>query len=77
MKSTNIEPEQLLANAIIKKAVDDYRVAVKHLKKGRNRIWAEHTKEECMRFFRSEWFKVLTDVDPEYLIAKLMEEEQG
>lgn len=31
-------------------------------------------KEECLRFFRSGWFKALTEIDPEYLIKKLDEE---
>ena len=77
MTSTSIEPEQLLANAVIKKAVEDYRTAVKSIKKGRGATDAEHTKAECMQFFRSEWFKVLTKIDPEYLIAELLKEEQG
>ena len=30
---------------------------------------------EIERFFRSDWFGVLTDVDPEYLIRRLRKEK--
>lgn len=51
-----------LANAIILQAVKDYR---RSTSRQRNAI---------VRFFRSEWFKVLSNIDPELLITKLKEE---
>ena len=56
----------LLAEAIILKAVKDYRKALKCDARG--------VKRECERFFRSEWFKILTTLDGESLIQKLRAE---
>lgn len=64
-----------LANAIIKKACKDY-VALGNKSDAtligdgsNNRV----NKAEILHFFRSQWFRELTDVDPEYLIAGLDE----
>ena len=57
---------QELANAIILLAVKDYRKALKFDERG--------VKRECVRFFRSEWFKSLTKLDGELLITKLKSE---
>ena len=57
-------PHEELANAIVLQAVKDYRL---------------HDDEKALasieRFFRSDWFSVLTNVDPEMLIAKLRKEK--
>ena len=58
----------LLAEAIILKAVKDYRRALKYD--------ARSVKRECERFFRSAWFKTLTTIDGENLIQKLRAEVQ-
>lgn len=63
-----------LANAIILQAVKDYRDALKRLRKHPRNDTARATKEEVERFFRSDWYSALTDVDPELLIRKLIEE---
>lgn len=73
-KQDNLDPYESLANAIIMQAVRDYRDAMKKLSRGRSNKAAEATRDECLRFFRSGWFSVLTDIDPEYLIRKLDEE---
>ncbi|MGN0254775.1 MAG: hypothetical protein ACI4W2_00815 [Eubacterium sp.] len=65
-KSQGGDPYENLANAIILQAVSDYRMA----KKSRNK----RVEAEVLRFFRSKWFGVLTEVDPEYLIRRLDEE---
>lgn len=57
-----------LTVAIIIQAVKDYRRALEMSERGR--------KSECVRFFRSDWFKVLTTMDSEFLIRKLKEEVQ-
>ncbi|MCD8021501.1 MAG: hypothetical protein LUF30_00445 [Lachnospiraceae bacterium] len=67
-------PEQALCNAIIIQAVKDYRIALKALKRNPNSMAALDTKREVERFFRSQWYMVLTDVDGEFLIRKLNEE---
>lgn len=55
-----------LANAIILQAVKDYRKALKYDERGR--------KREIERFFRSEYFTVLTNISGEMMIQKLRAE---
>lgn len=55
-----------LAEAIILQAVKDYRKALKHDERGR--------KREIERFFRTEYFTVLTNISGEMLIRKLRAE---
>jgi hypothetical protein len=71
---SNIDPYERLANEIILQAVKDYRGANKKLAKGRKNSAAEYVKNECIRFFRSPFFGVLTNIDPEMLIQELEEE---
>ena len=68
------DPYEQLANAIVLAAVRDYRDANRKLSRGRKNQAALEMKEECLLFFRSGWFKALTEIDPEYLIKKLDEE---
>ena len=81
-----IEPYELLANAIIEQAVDDYRAS----RDGRvytvseedqlnmtqdevnKRIMAQ--KKELARFFNSEWCSMLTRVNPDWMFEKLRKE---
>ncbi|AHM55826.1 hypothetical protein EAL2_c05240 [Peptoclostridium acidaminophilum DSM 3953] len=60
-----------LANAIILQAVKDYRDALRRLAKHPYNNMALSEKQEVERFFRSDWFEVLTSIDPEMLIRKL------
>lgn len=55
-----------LANAIVKQAVDDYRNS-------------DNPREvyEIVKFIKSDWFKVLTKVNPDYLLSKLRLERYG
>lgn len=55
-----------LANAIIVQAAKDYRAA------GRN----SHVKGEVVRFIRSDWFGILTDLNPAMLEQRLREEDE-
>lgn len=67
----NKEGFENLANAIILQAVKDYRKALKGYSiNGRN----YSSVVECERFFRSEWFRVLTNVNGEYLITNIRKE---
>lgn len=67
-------PYENLASAIILSAVADYRKALQR--------WTQHPqkqsyiaeKQSLERFFRSDWFSVLTSLDPEVLISKLIQE---
>lgn len=59
-----MNPYEELANAIILQAVKDYRL--------------HDDKQELAsieRFFRSGWFGLLTNIDPEMLITKLRKEK--
>lgn len=57
------EPYYALINAIILQAVKDYRDALD----------ANDTSDisKCERFFRSDWFTFLTDVDGEIIIREV------
>lgn len=63
-----------LAQAIILKAVEDYRKARRKVRHFPDQKGAQATIREVERFFRSPWFAQLTDVDGEYLLRKLKEE---
>lgn len=52
-----------LANAIIIQAVKDYR-----------RTQSPQVRNEIKRFFKSQWFSMLTNVDGDMLIKKLERE---
>ena len=68
---SNITKYENLANAIILQAVKDYRVALKCLKVNPRNKTAIADKDEIKRFFRSDWFSVLTSVGGEMLIRSL------
>lgn len=68
-------PYENLADAIVLQAVKDWRKAVKTLKKRPRYEAAKQTREECERFFRSEWFEELTGVDGSVILRKLKQEE--
>ena len=61
------DPHEELANAIILRAVEDYRD-----------LWfrdeSDNTKRSIIKFFHSRWFSILTKIDPKWLIEKLEEE---
>ena len=63
-----------LANAIVLQAVKDWRKAVKTLKKRPRYETTKQMRDECERFFRSEWFEELTSVDGSVILRKLKQE---
>lgn len=69
------DPWENLANAIILQAVKDYREARKKLKKRPKNEDAKLMISDCEAFFRSDWYRALTDLDGEMLIRKLREEK--
>ena len=71
------DPYQNLANAIVLSAVKDYRDALKKLKKKPNNKLAADERVDIERFFRSGYFTILTEIDPEYLIDRLKKEVFG
>lgn len=64
--SSRIDPFQSLANAIIAEAADDYRVALV--------CKDEATLASLDDFFSSEWYGILTDLDPVALRESLEKE---
>lgn len=72
---SDIRNYENLANAIILQAVKDYRAAGRKLKKKPDNTLARAEIGSIERFFRSGWYKYLTDVDGEMLIRKLREED--
>ena len=83
-----IDPYEDLANAIIERAVMDYR----ELRNGRIPTISEEDqlnlkrseeidkiakqKREVVNFFHSSWFSVLTKLKPEYLLGRLDSEKR-
>ena len=65
---------QALANAIITLAVKDFRPAYRRLKKYRNDEKAQATVREITKFFCSQYFESLTDLDGPALLHQLMRE---
>lgn len=76
MASKNLaeNPCEKLANAIVLQAVSDYRAALKKVKKNPKNRDAMDEALQIEKFFRSEWYQVLTSVDGEYLIDRLRKE---
>ena len=68
------DPYERLANAIVLQAVNDYRIALKAVKRNPNNSIALDNALQIERFFRSGWYSTLTSVDGEYLIRRLQEE---
>lgn len=59
---------------IIRQACDDYIEALKYLRNrslGHRYIEMLRQKEDCERFFRSEYFSILCDLDGFYLMKFL------
>lgn len=67
----NLENYEALARAIVTYAAREY---VDALRRNSANEEAIRMKEENERFFHSEWYMMLTDIDGEYLIRKLQEE---
>lgn len=64
-----------LANAIILRAVSDYRSTRKSLIKNPNNMFAQADLKRIEKFFLSDWFKVLSDIDGAFILEKLKNEE--
>ena len=63
-----------LANAIILQAVKDYRRTLKRLSRRPHDSDSKEDKMDLEEFFSSDWFSILTSLDPEVLIEKLTSE---
>ena len=63
-----------LANAIIIQAAVDYRLALKQLRQNPLFQPAIRMSYEVERFFRSDWFSILTRINGIELLARLKTE---
>ncbi len=68
------DPYERLSNAIVIQAAEDYRAALKRIKRNPKNQDAVDEALQIERFFRSGWYQVLTSVDGEYMIRRLQEE---
>ena len=57
-----------LAAAIVELAIKDYVRALKVLKVKPHNSVCKGAKMSSEKFFRSKWFNMLSDLDPEFLI---------
>lgn len=64
-------PYQSLANAIIEQAAKDYRIVLRYHFKHPGNMRYQQNVCEIERFFRSDWYTALTDVEGEYLIREI------
>ena len=71
---TELAWEQGLANAIVIQATEDYRRALRRLRRDPRHKDSLILKDSCERFFRSQWYGVLTDADGEMLMQRIREE---
>lgn len=65
-----------LAAAIVKQAVDDYQEADRLLAgtirySSTNIVTPKKTQAEVVKFFRSQWYGTLCDIDPNRILRKL------
>ena len=65
---------QNLANAIILLAVKDYKAVLRRLMRNPRNQDAQREKKRLERFFFSQWYGVLTDLDPHQLISGVMKQ---
>lgn len=76
-RNTNYETGiDALAAAIVKQAVEDYLDAerlltgkIKHSSTGI--VMPEKVQKEVVRFFKSQWYGTLCDIDPQRILDKL------
>ena len=64
-----MDPYKELANGIVLRAVLDYKAALRRERKGNKNVQKEI--KELESFFRSGWYKVLSDTDGEETIQQL------
>lgn len=71
----DLEPHVALANAIVMRACKDYRKNYRlHIRTYRVGDKPDEKLAELEKFFRSAWYRVLTDIDGEYLMERIREE---
>lgn len=73
-----IDEYQLLANAIVLQAANDWKRANREMDKSKplSPKWKEWNKlkKECEEFFHSEWYGKLTALEGNYILERLKKE---
>ena len=62
---------EALAGFIIFRAIQDYEICRRKLRRNPDHKTAARTVRELERFFRSRWFSILTDTDGNKLLERL------
>ena len=71
----NDDPYEEIANAIVIQACNDYKNAYRrHLRRSGIVDKPDYELVALENFFRSDWYKILTTVDGEYLMERLRKE---
>ena len=65
------------AEAIVLRAVEDYRHVNNRLRENPDDLRLQEQKEEIEEFFLSAWFRVLTDLNGKRLLHRLQVEMKG
>ena len=65
---------EALANAIILQAVEDYRKCRRKVRRKPGQVEAQKMIREVEAFFRSQWFKQLTEADGNMILEGLKRE---
>ena len=77
MEEGKYDPYEELANAVVIQACEDYKRAyICHLRSNGKGKKTQKQPEELEAFFRSDWYKTLTEVDGEFLMERLRNEVQ-
>jgi hypothetical protein len=70
-----MENYSLVVEAVVIRAVQDFKIYSRILKRDPTNLDAIRIMGDVKRFFRSQWFSYLTGMDGSYLLAKLEGEE--
>jgi hypothetical protein len=71
MMAEDRKPWEDLANAIVIQALNDYMAADKARQKRPEDPFIQGKIYVLEKFFRSDWYHVLTDADADYLLAAM------
>ena len=62
-----------LANAVIQLAIKDYEYVLRYLKRHPENEAALQEAERLEDFFYGQWFELITDAEPNYILPRLWE----
>ena len=69
--AVGIENFEDLANAVVEQAAKDYLQCKKDLYMYGDMYSLRNRITDCVLFFRSDWFRFLTDLDGEIILSRL------